>query len=148
QGYTGTSNREVVKMVKQNLDIPVLYNGDIFTWEDFFDAISQTNCDGALIARGALGNPWIFNQISQHWNGERVTSPNIKQRIKIVREHLTLHLELYGDKSVPTFRKHLSWYFKGVKHFKKYKMHLMTSKTKEELEGILALIEKDELLID
>ncbi len=148
QGYSGKANRDVVKIVKKNADIPILYNGDIFIWEDFFEAIKQTNCDGALIARGALGNPWIFQQIEQYWQGEDVKFIDIKTRVKTVREHLKMHIELYGESSVVTFRKHLSWYFKGIQHFKKYKIHLMTAKTKNELNDILKIIENDELLVD
>ncbi len=63
QAYTGKANREVVNKVKKSISIPVLYNGDIFTWQDCFQALDETKCDGVLIARGALGSPWIFSQI-------------------------------------------------------------------------------------
>jgi len=54
QVYTGKTNREVVARVKETVSIPVLYNGDIFSWQDYFEALKETKCDGALIARGAL----------------------------------------------------------------------------------------------
>lgn len=137
QAYSGKSNREVVAKVKEVVSIPVLYNGDIFEWEDFFSALEETKCDGALIGRGGLGNPWIFKQIEQKLNGEYVTEPTIEDRVNIVKQHLDLHLEHYGDKALSTFRKHLSWYFKGIPNFKEYKIKLMTTTNKTELDNIL-----------
>ncbi|PIZ55249.1 tRNA dihydrouridine synthase DusB, partial [Candidatus Uhrbacteria bacterium CG_4_10_14_0_2_um_filter_41_7] len=78
QAYAGLSNREVVRQVKEVVSIPVLYNGDVFTWQDYFIALQETECDGVLIARGALGNPWIFLQIEQKLNGEEPTEVSFK----------------------------------------------------------------------
>ncbi|MBU4453226.1 tRNA dihydrouridine synthase DusB [Patescibacteria group bacterium] len=137
QGYSGTANREVVAQVKANASIPILYNGDIFTWQDYFQALEETNCDGALIARGALGNPWIFAQIEQRLMGSKVTEPTLENRINTVLEHLNEHIVHYGDSSIATFRKHLSWYFKGITGFKQYKPALMSATNKEEIISIL-----------
>lgn len=137
QAYTGVANRGVVKRVKEAISIPVLYNGDIFTWEDYFVALEETKCDGALIGRGALGNPWIFSQIEQHLQNMPVEEVILKERIRVVREHFALHLLQYGEKAVPTFRKHLSWYFKGIPNFKQFKQPLMTASTRESVEDLL-----------
>lgn len=144
QAYTGTSNREVVAEVKKAVSIPVLYNGDIFTWEDFFESLEQTKCDGALIARGALGNPWIFQQIEEKIAGKTPSTITLQERIGVVINHLNLHLDQYGEDKVPTFRKHLAWYFKGIPHFKKYKMPLMTAASREEVTTILCEIRDNE----
>ncbi len=137
QGYAGLSNRNVVKAVKEAVSVPVLYNGDIFTHEDFFEAIEYTKCDGVLIARGALGNPWIFKQIEQRLAGEEPIEVTMEERIRVVKRHLDLHTEQYGEKGVRTFRKHLSWYFKGIPHFKSFKQPLMTATTKNEVFNLL-----------
>jgi len=137
QAYTGTSNREVVAKVKSELSIPVLYNGDISTWQDYFDAIDETKCDGALIGRGALGNPWIFAQIEQKLADEKPMEVTLRDRIDTSLKHLDYHLEYYGDEKLPTFRKHLSWYFKGIAGFKPYKQTVMTATDKETIAQTL-----------
>lgn len=136
QAYAGKSNREVVKQVKEAVSIPVLYNGDVFEWEDYFSAISETGCDGVLIARGGLGNPWIFKQIEQKLAGQTPMEVTIEERVRVVRMHLDLHLKQYGVQAVPTFRKHLSWYFKGIPHFKEFKQRMMTEKDPKALDAI------------
>lgn len=137
QGYAGLSNRAVVKAVKESVSVPVVYNGDVFTHEDFFEAIEYTGCDGALIARGALGNPWIFKQIEQRLIGEEPMEVTMEERVRVVKRHLDLHTQQYGERGVTTFRKHLSWYFKGIPHFKPFKQPLMTSSSKEEVFSLL-----------
>jgi tRNA-dihydrouridine synthase B len=137
QGYSGIANRDVVAKVKSSISIPVLYNGDIFSCDDYFNALEQTKCDGALIARGALGNPWIFAQIEQCLTRQEPMTITLKDRISVVLEHLDAHILLHGEKSLPTFRKHLSWYFKSVPKFKLYKIELMKARQKSEIIEIL-----------
>lgn len=137
QAYSGIANRDVVAQVKSSLSIPVLYNGDIFSCDDYFTALEQTKCDGALIARGALGNPWIFAQIEQKLAGIEPMTITLKERINVVLNHLDAHILLHGEKSVPTFRKHLGWYFKGVSGFKTYKPALMKATQRHEIIDVL-----------
>ncbi|MFH1632208.1 MAG: tRNA dihydrouridine synthase DusB [bacterium] len=142
QGYSGTADREVIHRVRKLVTIPLLYNGDILTWQDYFEAVDATECAGALIARGALGNPWIFSQIELKLNDKTPISPTLAERIDVVKHHLNLHLEHYGERSLPTFRKHLSWYFKSQPHFKQYKQRMMTTTSVDELNSILDEIQK------
>lgn len=137
QAYSGTAHRDVVAAAKQAVSIPILYNGDIFTWQDFFTALNETDCDGALIARGALGNPWIFSQIQAKLDGDEPAEVTLEQRVELAKKHLNLHLAQHGADKVPTFRKHLSWYFKGVPNFKEYKPELMTAPDQKSVERIL-----------
>lgn len=133
QGYAGLANREAVAAVKQAVSIPVLYNGDVFTWQEFFLALEQTKCDGVLIARGGLGNPWIFKQIEEKLAGKEPSVVTLEERVAMVKKHLDLHLEEYGEDKVTTFRKHLAWYFKGIPRFKQVREELMTAKDKVTL---------------
>jgi len=137
QGYSGIANRDVVRRAKEGVSIPMLYNGDIFTWENYFEAIEETGTNGALIGRGALGNPWIFAQIEQKLHGIEATEVSFEERVEIVLMHLRLHLEHYGEQYIATFRKHLAWYFKGIPNFKDTKALLVRAKTEQEIIDIL-----------
>jgi tRNA-dihydrouridine synthase B len=137
QGYAGFARRDVVAEVKKAISIPVLYNGDVFTAEEAFKAVEQTGCDGALIARGALGNPWIFAQIEDIQSGKAPREVSFHEKVNMVIKHLGLHIEEYGPKGVVTFRKHLSWYFKGIPHFKDYKVKLMSASSQQEVVEVL-----------
>lgn len=148
QGYSGLSDREAVKKVKEAVSIPVLYNGDVFTAEDYFSALQQTGCDGVLIARGGLGNPWIFSQIEEMLAGKSPTPITLADRVRVSSQHLDRHVEQYGEKGVATFRKHLSWYFKGIPHMKQVKVALMSAKTADEVKRILHQMLKDAEKLD
>ncbi len=137
QGYAGLSNKAAVAEVKKAVSIPVLYNGDVFTWQDFFSSLDVTGCDGVLIARGALGNPWIFEQIESKLAGKEPREITLAERVDVALKHFDLHLQQYGQDKVATFRKHLSWYFKGQPHFKQYREKLMTAPDRATVEAIL-----------
>ena len=137
QGYAGTSDWVQVGKVKQAVNIPVLCNGDVHTADTIADALKISGCDGVLIARGALGNPWIFKQWNAIAEGKEPCIVTIEERIRVVKRHLELHLEQHGPQAVTTFRKHLAWYFKSIPNVKKYRDAMMTAKNREELETVL-----------
>ncbi len=143
QGYSGESDWEIIRKLKETLSIPLLANGDMFTAPLAIKALEQTTCDGILIARGALGNPWIFRQIEEMLAGEESIAISIEERVDTIRFHLNLHIEQYGEKAVTTFRKHLTWYLKGLDGAKKYKERLHTAASQDIVETIL-----DEIRID
>jgi tRNA-dihydrouridine synthase B len=148
QGYAGDSDWTVIKKVKEAVSIPVLANGDIFTAPLALSAIKETECDGVLIARGGLGNPWIFKQIEELISGKTATAITLKERVETVKAHLKLHIERYGDGSVTTFRKHLVWYFRGINGYKPFRQRLHTVSTLEEANQVLDEILKDGLVDD
>jgi len=131
QGYSGQANWDMIGRVKKKLKIPVLVNGDIIDVASFYSAIKITKADGVLIARGALGRPWIFNNIK---DGKDEISKNIK---KIILEHAKLHIKQYGDRGMITLRKHLIYYVKGMPNAKALREKLVKVKSLEELESIL-----------
>lgn len=138
QGYSGVADWQAVGRVKNAVTIPVLVNGDIHTAEKVVNALRESKADGVLIARGALGNPWIFRQIRDVLGGRAPEPITFAERMRVVRRHLALHLEEYGERAVPTFRKHLSWYFKGMPSMKKHKDAMMRAQTRDELEAVFA----------
>lgn len=138
QGYSGVADWKMVGEARKRVPrIPVLVNGDIHKPELVDSALAQSGADGALIARGALGNPWFFVDYDAIRRGETPLPPTISERVGVVQRHLDLHLAQYGDTAVNTFRKHLSWYFKGIPHFKPYKERMMTAKSADELRAVL-----------
>jgi nifR3 family TIM-barrel protein len=137
QGYAGKSDWEMIRRVKEAVSIPVLCNGDIHRAELVPTALETSKCDGVLIARGALGNPWIFSQINDVLAGKPATTVSLEERVRMVRLHLALHCEQYGEKGVVTFRKHLSWYFKGLPGAKQFRERLHTVSTRADLDVIL-----------
>jgi len=142
QGYSGQSDWNLIGEVKKGLSIPLLANGDIHTPPLTLKALETTGADGVLIARGALGNPWIFSQIEELLAGREPKAITLAQRICVVKQHLGFHIEQYGERGIVTFRKHLSWYFRGLSGAKPFKERLHTSTTRREVDSIL-----DEMLL-
>lgn len=142
QGYSGQSDWNLIGEVKRGLSIPLLANGDIHTPPLTLKALETTGADGVLIARGALGNPWIFSQIEELLAGREPKTVTLVERVRVVKQHLDYHIEQYGEKGIVTFRKHLSWYFRGINGAKPYKERLHTATTKQEVDSIL-----DEMLL-
>lgn len=110
QGYSGVSDIMRIAQAKAIATVPLLANGDIHDPRQVQEALDVTNADGVLIARGALGNPWFFQQ---YISGEYIIS--LEERVRIIKQHLQLHMAQYGERGLVTFRKHLSWYLKTNK---------------------------------
>ncbi len=139
QGYSGYSDWSMIREVKKLVSIPVLANGDIFSAEDAKRVLDLTGADGVLIARGALGNPWIFAQTKELLEtGEVKTRPTIAQHMKLVLTHAERHVAQYGERGIVTFRKHLSWYTKGMRGAKDFRSKLVRISSLDELEELLS----------
>jgi nifR3 family TIM-barrel protein len=152
QGYSGVADWNQVGLVKQAVSIPVLCNGDAHTAPRVLEALKISGCDGVLVARGALGNPWIFAQVDDLLKGRPMREVTLEERIRVVKMHAALHEEQYGDPSTSlrvglsqskpegsmrTFRKHLSWYFKGQPGARHFREKLLQVSTISELSSIL-----------
>ncbi|MCX7635313.1 MAG: tRNA dihydrouridine synthase DusB [Syntrophales bacterium] len=116
QGFRGRADWEIIRQVKQQLIIPVIGNGDVRSPGDVQRILSETGCDGVMIGRAALGNPWIFKHILESGDvGSGCPSVAMEERLQVMMYHLELE-NLYGGHRavVPAFRKHLLWYMKGL----------------------------------
>ena len=116
QYYTGKADWDIIREVKQAVKIPVIGNGDIFSGRDALDMIEQTGCDFVMIARGALGNPWIFAEAKALWEGkEPPKAPDANEKREMLEKHFCDLLELKGEyAAVREMRKHIGWYLKGM----------------------------------
>lgn len=139
QGYSGASDWQMIARVKQSVRIPVLANGDIHTPEAARDALRVTGADGILVARGALGNPWIMKQMEEMLVvGQVETTIKIAERQAATLAHMRLAVEHYGDRASVLMRKHLAWYWKGIPHAQELRKALVQITSTEEIEGIYA----------
>ncbi len=116
QYYEGKADWQVIADVKRQVKIPVLGNGDVFCGQDAVNMLRQTGCDGVMIARGALGNPWIFREAAALWKGEDTPAPPTEEeRINMLLDHFDLIAEDKGEHiAVREIRKFIGWYVKGM----------------------------------
>ncbi len=126
-GYSGRALWEEIRRVKETVSIPVLGNGDVWTPADAARLLEETGCDFVLVGRGAIGNPWIFRQISHFLkNGEVLPPPSPKERLEICLQQLDWSLEFHGElKGIHEMRKHLSAYTKGLRGASRMRARLM-----------------------
>lgn len=144
QKFTGKSNWSLIKELKDNVDIPVIGNGDINTLDDYKKMIDMTGCDAVMIARGALGNPWIFEELSNYLlNNKTRLDITLKDRFELCKKHYEL---LKKDKSenicLNLTKKHFSWYLKGFNGASEWRKKFMYSNSINEVENNLDIFEK------
>ncbi len=116
QLYRGMSNHDAIRAVKQAVTIPVIGNGDLRRGADAVRMVKNTGCDGVMLARGALGNPWLYRECQAALAGEELDArPTVADRAEVLREHFALMRGLYGDDSATRrARKVIAWFIKGV----------------------------------
>jgi tRNA-dihydrouridine synthase B len=116
QMYAPSADWEIIAAVKDAVKIPVVGNGDIFSAEDAMRMLRETNCDGVMVARGAQGNPWIFEEIIARLEGRDYTPPTASERLAVALTHAEAIVAHKGERvGIPESRKHMAWYLTGIR---------------------------------
>ncbi len=131
QMYKGNADWRPIADVKNNprMHIPVFGNGDVDSPEKAMEMRDKYGLDGAMIGRASIGYPWFFNEVKHYFKtGEHLAKPTIAQRVQMARRHLEMSIDWKGEHlGVVETRRHYTNYFKGIPHFKEYRLKMVTS---------------------
>jgi len=148
QLYKGDADWTLIGEVKNNprMKIPIFGNGDIDTPEKALEYRNRYGIDGIMIGRASIGYPWIFNEVKHFMNtGTHLAPPGIKERVEAAREHLQMSVNWKGEGlGIAEMKRHYTNYFKGIAHFKDYRLKLVTSFQLNEIMDILNYIAEHE----
>ncbi|MGL5378819.1 tRNA dihydrouridine synthase DusB [Clostridium sp.] len=148
QMYEGKADWDIIAKIKNSVDIPVIGNGDVFTPDDALRLKEHTNCDAIMVARGSMGNPWIFKQVERKLNGEEILEVTALDKIDMCLRHYDLAIKYDGEhKAVREMRKHASWYLKGLPKSSELRNKMNTMESSFEVKEILNQY-KNEFIID
>ena len=140
QFYSGESDINIIKEVKESVKIPVIGNGDITSFSDAEKMFDITNCDGIMIGRGACGNPWIFSQINDYFKNGKITDVSVSEKIEFAKRHIIALCDFKGENiGIKESRKHLAWYIKGMRDASYFKNIINQT---ESLIDMLEVLEK------
>lgn len=143
QMYQGVADWTLIGEVKNNprMHIPIFGNGDITTPQQAIEAKQKYGVDGILIGRGAIGNPWVFEQTQRLLRGEPERSVSIQERVEVCHKHLSAAVKFKGEHTAMfEMRKHYGGYFRGLRDFKQFRIPLVNTTTFREAEDILGRI--------
>jgi tRNA-dihydrouridine synthase B len=144
QNYSGKVDYETVRGVKKILNIPLIASGDVFSPELAKKMLDETGCDGLLIARGALGNPWIFNEIRDFLKNKKVIKrPEPEEIARVMIEHLDSCIDFYDSShGVKRFHKFFGWYTKGMPNVRILRENAFRAKTKSQMIAVIEAFKK------
>ena len=139
QGYSGTADWNIIKEVKEIVNIPVIGNGDIRSCYDAKRMLEETNCDAIMIGRGVLGNPWLIRECVEYLeNGTIPKEVTIDEKINRIKRHLDLLIKTKPLKvALLEIRSHAAWYLKGLPNTKELKETIFKTNTCEEIISLL-----------
>ena len=145
QMYEGTANWDYIKLAKESVNIPVIGNGDVLTPQDAKRMLDETGCDGVMIGRAALGNPWMMYQTVKYLeSGILLPEPSVREKMDVCVLHLDRLIALKDEYiAVREMRKHAAWYLKGVPGNGKIRKEINNVETRDQLVGLLYSLVED-----
>lgn len=145
QQYSGKADWNIIKQVKESVNIPVIGNGDIKSCYDAKKMLDETGCDAVMIGRGALGNPWLIKECVEYLeNGKVPTKISEIEKIDMIIKHFEYLLKIKSEHiAVTEMRSHIAWYLKGVKNSVNIKKSIFKCTTSEEVKDILFCYRKE-----
>ncbi|MCR4616015.1 MAG: tRNA dihydrouridine synthase DusB [Clostridiales bacterium] len=138
QMYAPPVNFDIIKEVKQAVSVPVIGNGDIVDGISAKHMYEYTGCDFIMVGRGALGRPWVFDQINAYLtDGTLIPDPPMEKRLAVMLEHIRAICEYKGEYiGIREARKHAAWYIKGIRGAASYRQEICAIESMEQLESI------------
>tara|TARA_B100000575_G_scaffold262338_1_gene236727 strand:- start:114 stop:593 length:480 start_codon:yes stop_codon:yes gene_type:complete len=144
QGFNGKADWDFIRELKEELEMPVIANGDIYNVKDAFKCLEITKADGIMIGRGVLGAPWIIGEIDSALKGlENFKKPTIEEKLHLIIEHIDELIFEKGEHGLLLARKHIAWTCKNFDGAQNLRSNLVKAKTPEEAKDeILLMISK------
>ena len=142
QSYKGDADWSLIKLLKESTNIPVIGNGDIKTPEDVIRMFEKTSCDGVMVGRSSLGNPWFFKQAVALFEGKKIEGePTLEDKVNCCRQHFIKMIEWHGEKiAVNLMKKHFGWYIRGFQKSSTIRKALVSAQNKDTIISILDAI--------
>jgi tRNA-dihydrouridine synthase B len=138
QGFGGKADWSLIAAVKKNVAVPVIGNGDIMTPEDALAMKKETNSDGLMIGRAAIGNPWIFSQVLALMTGEEGASPSLSERFDIMKKYLATSIACFGEqRACRMMRSHLGWFVRGLRFSGRFRESIKHISTEKEAMSLI-----------
>lgn len=132
--YSGNADWDIIRQIKDAVNIPVIGNGDVKTPEDAKKMIDETQCGGVMISRGSLGNPWIFEQVNDYLENGKYREISLEEKEQNLLQHIELEVEEKGENTaIKEMRKHVCYYIKGEKDASEFRNRVNHLETKEEV---------------
>ena len=145
QGYSGKADWNIIKKIKESVNIPVIGNGDIKNCYDAKKMLEQTNCDAIMIGRGLLGNPWLIKETIEYLENDKEPSEiTLHQKTEMIKKHIDLLVKYKNEKTaLLEIRSHISWYLKGEKDSKEVKEAICKAENIANIKKIITNFEQN-----
>jgi len=143
QRYSGRARWQYIRELVESVKIPVLGNGDVFEAEDAFRLMDETGCQGVIIGRGCLGNPWLFADLKRMFDGAaRPAPPTLEVVVDVIRLHYRMLREHFSEARAAdmVMRKFGTWYARGLRNAATIRRQFQTIQGPGDLDRVLAMM--------